>query len=99
MHEPFQGSITENASLNGNWGQTLDYKTDWKWEPTWKKKVRIEFPIFAKENRPEYKISEAINNIEEFAHFNDNFIWKTLQSMETKEWEESREPFIFLLNK
>lgn len=39
-----------------------------------KKKVRIEFPIFAKENRPEYKISEAINNIEEFAHFNDNFI-------------------------
>lgn len=38
------------------------------------KKVRIEFPIFAEENRPEYKISEAINNIEEFAHFNDNFI-------------------------
>lgn len=46
-----------------------------------------------------YRISEAINNIEEFAHFNDNFIWKSLQSMETKEWEESREPFIFLLNK
>ena len=63
------------------------------------KKGRIEFPILAKENRPEYKISEAINNIEEFAHFNDNFIWKTLQSMETKEWEESREPFMFLLNK
>ena len=63
------------------------------------KKGRIEFPILAKENRPEYKISEAINNIEEFAHFNDNFIWKSLQSMETKEWEESREPFIFLLNK
>ena len=63
------------------------------------KKGRIEFPILAKENRPEYKISEAINNIEEFAHFNDNFIWKSLQSMETKEWEESREPFMFLLNK
>ena len=53
------------------------------------KKGRIEFPILAKENRPEYKISEAINNIEEFAHFNDNFIWKSLQSMETKEGEES----------
>ena len=62
------------------------------------KKGRIEFPILAKENRPEYKISEAINNIEEFAHFNDNFIWKSLQSMETKEGEESLEPFNFLLN-
>ena len=99
MHEPFQGSITENASLNGNWGQTLDYKQTENESQHGKKKVRIEFPIFAKENRPEYKISEAINNIEEFAHFNDNFIWKSLQSMETKEWEESRESFIFLLNK
>ena len=49
------------------------------------KKVRIEFPIFAKENRPECKISEAIYNIEEFAHFHDSFIRKSLQSMETKE--------------
>lgn len=49
------------------------------------KKVRVEFPISAKENRPECKISEAINNIEEFAHFNNSFIRKSLQSMETKE--------------